>query len=260
MEHKELSRNDLKETLEYLYQKYNNPSFIELDPISIPHQFSKQEDIEIAGFLVSIIAWGNRKMIVRNGNRMVDFMERRPYHFVMNHTPQQLEELNCFVHRTFNGIDFTNFISLLRRFYQSYGSMGKFFEDNWLESSDLRVVISRFREVFFNDETPPRTMRHLSNIDRGAACKRICMSLRWFVRKDNNGVDFGLWKKIPSSALYLPLDIHSARVGREFGLLQRKQNDWRAVEEITQNLRVFDSNDPVKYDYSLFGVGVNGGK
>lgn len=248
---------ELKDTLEYLYDKYNNPLFIELDPISIPHKFSRKEDIEISGFLASVIAWGNRKMIVRSANKMIDFMGGEPYNFVMNHAEEDLLPLSNFVHRTFNGEDFICFIKALRNMYNNYVSLGNFFETNYLQSSDIRVVISRFRSVFFEGIDSPHSYKHLSNIDKKAACKRICMLLRWFVRDDCRGVDFGIWNKIPKSALYIPLDVHSGNVGREFGLLTRKQNDWKSVEELTDRLRYFDKSDPAKYDYSLFGLGVN---
>lgn len=252
-----MKKQDLRETLEFLHDKYNNPSFIELDPISIPHRFSDKLDIEISGFLASVIAWGNRKMIVRSANKMVDLMQGRPHWFLMNHSEEDLIPLNDFVHRTFSGQDFVCFIRALKNIYANYGSLGDFFENNYAQCSDIRVVMSRFRSVFFDDIDSPRSHKHLSSIDKKAACKRLCMLLRWFVRDDEKGVDFGIWKKIPSKALYLPLDIHSGNVGREFGLLSRKQSDWKAVEEITANLREFDVNDPVKYDYALFGVGVN---
>ncbi len=252
-----MNNTDLKDNLEFLYEKYNNTSFIELDPISIPHKFSTKEDIEIAGFLASIIAWGNRKMIVRNANKMMDLMWGEPHKFIMNFAEEDLIPFSTFVHRTFNYEDFICFVRALRNIYKNYGSLGDFFENNYLQTSDIRIVMSRFRNVFFEGIDSQRSYKHLSNIDKKAACKRLCMMLRWFVRQDNMGVDFGIWKQIPSSALYLPLDIHSGNVGREFGLLERKQNDWKAVEEITTRLREFDANDPVKYDYSLFGLGVN---
>ena len=252
-----MKKEELKDTLEFLYDKYNNPSFIELDPISIPHQFSDKMDIEIAGFMASVIAWGNRKMIVRSANKMMELMDGRPYWFVMNHREEDLIPLTDFVHRTFNGIDFQCFVKSLRNIYINYGSLGDFFQNNYQQCSDIRVVLSRFREVFFEGIDSPRSHKHLSSIDKNSACKKMCMLLRWFVRNDNRGVDFGIWDKIPTKALYLPLDLHSGNVGREFGLLTRKQNDWKAVEEITEELRKFDINDPVKYDYALFGLGVN---
>ena len=253
----QISDIELKETLDFLYDKYNDVSFIELDPISIPHKFTEKKDIEISGFLSSIIAWGNRKMIVRSANRMMDMMGGEPYRFVMEHSEEDLIPLSQFVHRTFNGDDFICFIKSLRNLCVKHGSLGGFFENKYLETGDIRVVMSLFRQEFFEAVDSPRSHKHLSNIDKKAACKRLCMLLRWFVRNDGRGVDFGIWSKIPSSALYLPLDVHSGRVGREFGLLTRKQDDWKSVEEITLRLRDFDINDPVKYDYSLFGLGVN---
>ncbi len=253
----QINDTELKETLDYLYEKYNDVSFIELDPISIPHKFTNKNDIEISGFLSSVIAWGNRKMIVRSANRMVDLMEGEPHRFVMEHSDEDLISLSKFVHRTFNGEDFICFIKSLRHLCEKHGSLGDFFENNYQQTKDIRVVMSLFRQEFFEATDSPRSHKHLSNINKKAACKRLCMMLRWFVRNDNRGVDFGIWTKIPSSALYLPLDVHSGNVGREFGLLTRKQDDWKAVEEITSRLRDFDIDDPAKYDYSLFGLGVN---
>lgn len=248
---------ELKELLDALSERYNNPSFIEEDPVSIPHRFSLREDIEISGFLSATIAWGNRRSIVKNGNRMMEMMGDEPYRYIMESSPAERHEMSNFVHRTFNGNDFICFLNALSHIYQTKGGIGTFFENEYEKTGDIRIVIHHFRSLFFSCEHPQRAEKHLSSIAKGAACKRINMYLRWMVRQDSNGVDFGLWKKIPSSALYLPLDVHSATVGRGLGLLERKQNDWKSVEEITTNLRTFDADDPVKYDYALFGAGVN---
>lgn len=249
---------ELKELLESLVERYNNISFIEDDPISIPHQFETEEDIEISGFLVSTIAWGNRKSIVKNGNRMVNMMGGEPFRFVMEADEIELAEMSNFVHRTFNGGDFIYFLKSIRNIYKNHNGIGGFFQEEYLKCGDMREVIKKFWNLFFELEHQRRVEKHLSSISKGAACKRLNMYLRWLVREDSHGVDFGLWKKIPSSALYLPLDVHSGNVGRELGLLQRTQNDWKSVEEVTKNLRLYDIEDPVKYDYALFGVGVNG--
>lgn len=251
-------RETVAELLEQLHDRYNSPDFIEDDPIAVPHRFARREDIEIAGFLASTIAWGNRKMIVRNGHRLMALMDDDPHDFVMHASPQEMECLRRFVHRTFNGDDLTTYVVSLRRIYREYGEIGAFFEREYIREGDLRPVLSRFREVFFCGEHPSRTEKHLSSIDKGAACKRLNMYLRWMVRRDDRGVDFGLWTQIPASALYLPLDVHTASMGRALGLLLRRQNDWRAVEEITGALRNFDPTDPVRFDFALFGAGMDG--
>ncbi len=245
-----------KEFLEELVDRYNCSDFIADDPISVPHRFTNRNDIEIAGFLSATIAWGNRKSIVKNCSRMMTLMDNAPEDFVVNSTEAELLHLGDFVHRTFNGADFIYFIKALKNIYLNHGGIGLFFEKCYSESQDIRVCLSKFHDIFFEIEHPDRVRRHLSSIDKKSACKRMNMFIKWMVRKDDSGVDFGIWD-IPSSALYLPLDVHSSNVGRMLGLLTRKQNDWKAVEEITASLRKFDANDPVKYDYALFGAGVN---
>lgn len=254
-----MTNTELKELLDELYIRYNNPSFIEADPISIPHMFEKDEDREIAGFLAATIAWGNRKMIVRNARRMVDLLEGEPYRFIMEAGPEDMKGLSCFVHRTFNGSDFICFVTALQNIYRNDGGMRSIFENSYKASGDIRTALHDFRNIFFETEHLPRAERHLSSIAKNSACKKVNMFLRWMVRKDVYGVDFGIWNGIPASALYIPLDVHAGNVGRELGLLERKQNDWKAVEELTASLREFDREDPVKYDFSLFGVGVNKG-
>lgn len=247
---------ELRELLEELHDKYNDVSFIESDPISIPHAFSAKEDIEIAGFLAAAIAWGNRKAIVKSGNRMMEYMDGAPYDFTMNSSDAELAGLETYVHRTFNGGDFADFVKALRRMYTVHGGIGGFFERGYAASGDIRTVLSDFRREFWSCDHRPRAEKHVSSIDRGASCKRLNMYIRWMVRRDGRGVDFGLWKSIPASAIYMPLDIHSGNTGRALGLLDRRQNDWRAVEELTASLRGFDPLDPVKYDFSLFGAGI----
>jgi uncharacterized protein (TIGR02757 family) len=265
----------LKELLERLHERYNTAAFVADDPISIPHRFfdsegagvqSRAKDIEIAGFLAATIAWGNRKVIVKSAGRMIDLMDGAPHDFVMNASAGELDGVSGYVHRTFNGGDLRAFVLALRHIYSEFESMRAFFEEEYIRSisdsetgdGDLRKVIARFREEFFTPPHAPRCEKHLGSIASGAACKRTNMFLRWMVRRDDRGVDFGLWKGIPPSALYLPLDVHSAATARSLGLLQRRANDWRAVEEVTARLREFDPADPVKYDFALFGAGIDG--
>ncbi len=248
----------LKELLENLYDRYNLPEFIPDDPISVPHRFTERADREIAGFFAATIAWGNRRSIVRNGHRMMLLMDNAPADFVRHASERELAQLTSFVHRTFNGHDLRDFVLGLRGFEARYGGLGAFFEQRYETHRDLRPVLAEFRREFFTAPHAPRCEKHLSSIERGAACKRLCMYLRWMVRRDDRGVDFGLWRRIPMSALYLPLDLHVGVTGRALGLLLRRQNDWRAVEEITSRLREFDAEDPVRYDFSLFGAGMDG--
>lgn len=248
----------MRELLERLHDRYNNESFIEADPISVPHSFTRPVDREIAGFLAATIAWGNRRAIVQSAHRMMRYMDNAPEDFVRNATEADMEYLRTYVHRTFNGVDFQDFVRGLRHIITEWGSVGNYFESRYKEHGDLRPVFSDFRRDFFAVEHDPHCEKHLSSIDKGAACKRLCMYLRWFVRDDDRGVDFGLWRGIPMSALYMPLDIHTGRMGRNLGLLSRKQSDWKAVEELTASLRELNADDPVRYDYSLFGLGISG--
>ncbi|MGN0007016.1 MAG: TIGR02757 family protein [Alistipes sp.] len=252
------SREQLRETLEYLYDKYNRPEFVEADPISVPHAFARLEDKEIAGFLAATIAWGNRKAIVRSARRMMDYLDNEPYDFVCNASPTELARLQTYVHRTFNGNDLTDFVLALRGVCRKWGSVGEMFQSLYEESGDMAKVLSAVRREFFAADHNRHCEKHFSSIDKGAACKRLNMYLRWFVRNDGRGVDFGAWRRIPMSALYLPLDVHSGNMGRALGLLTRKQSDWKATVEITAALRTFDAEDPVRYDFSLFGAGIDG--
>lgn len=254
----DMSREEMRELLERLHDRYNNESFIEADPISVPHSFTRPVDREIAGFLAATIAWGNRRAIVQSAHRMMRYMDNAPEDFVRNATETDMEYLRTYVHRTFNGVDFQDFVRGLRHIITEWGSVGNYFETRYEEHGDLRPVFSDFRRDFFAAEHDAHCEKHLSSIDKGAACKRLCMYLRWFVRHDDRGVDFGMWRRIPMSALYMPLDIHTGRMGRNLGLLNRKQSDWKAVEELTASLRELCANDPVRYDYSLFGLGISG--
>lgn len=248
----------LRELLETLYDRYNRPEFIALDPISVPHRFEGREDREIAGFLSATIAWGNRRAIVGNACRMMQYMDNAPADFVRNASQEELASLTACVHRTFNGDDLIAFVRQLRALCARYGSLGAFFEGRYVAEGSIPAVLSAFRREFFAEPHPARCEKHLSSIDKGSACKRLNMYLRWMVRRDDRGVDFGLWRTIPMSALYLPLDLHSGAVGRDLGLLVQRQNDWQATEEITRRLRTFDSEDPVRYDFALFGAGIDG--
>lgn len=247
--------NDLKDFLDEMVVKYNNPNFIDTDPIQIPHQFELKEDIEISGFLTATIAWGNRKMIIKNANRMMNLLGNSPYDYVMTYNHDRTDELSEFVHRTFNGIDFQYFISALKNIYTNHGGLEKVFSNNATEDSVL-PAITQFKELFFSMEHPSRTTKHISDPARGSAAKRLNMMLRWFCRQDNKGVDFGIWKDIKPSQLSCPLDIHSGNVARKFGLINRKQNDVKALNQLDTNLRMLDPMDPVKYDFALFGLGV----
>ncbi len=247
-----LSEQELHDFLENRYQTYHNSSFIESDPISIPHLFSKKEDIEVIGFIVATIAWGQRKTIIQNGHTLVNQMDQHPYDFVMNASVKEINALKGFKHRTFQFDDLKHFILALRNIYQNHGGMEAVFS---VHTDPLNRIL-HFRKIFFEVDHLPRTEKHVSNPSKGASAKRINMFLRWMVRTNQAGVDFGLWKNIQTNSLLCPLDVHTANVSRKLGLLKRTQNDWQAVEELTQRLQKMDAHDPVKYDFALFGLGV----
>lgn len=246
---------ELKQFLNEKVSQYNQPKFIESDPIQIPHQFSKKEDIEIAAFLTATIAWGKRPMIIKNANKMMAIMENSPHDFILNYQQKDLDKINNFVHRTFNITDFTFFIKALRNIYQNHDGLESVFSKN-IQDNTMQNSIHQFKKVFFEIEHPIRTTKHVSDPMKGSAAKRINMYLRWMVRQDNTGVDFGIWKSISPAVLSCPLDVHSGNVARKLGLLTRKQNDWKALSELDVNLRKLDKNDPTKYDFALFGLGV----
>ena len=250
-----MTPNELKSFLDEKVALYNNPNFIQSDPIQIPHQFSIKEDIEIAAFLTATIAWGNRKMIITNATKMMDAMGDSPFDFVMNHQEYHLEKLENFVHRTFNATDFVSFIKGLQHIYKNHNGLESVFAKNQ-EAASMQKSISEFKKTFFEIDHQNRTQKHLSDPLNNSAAKRINMFLRWMVRNDNTGVDFGIWKTIPTAALSCPLDVHSGNVARKLGILTRKQNDGKALLELDTNLRLFDKNDPAKYDFALFGLGV----
>jgi uncharacterized protein (TIGR02757 family) len=249
------SFSDLKEFLEEKYDLYNRESFITTDPIQIPRIFSKKEDVEIAGFLSASIAWGQRPTIIRNAKWLVDRMDQQPYEFILNASNPDFEVFKQFKHRTFNGDDCIFFLKSLQNIYKNHGGLENVFAKGADDSGTVKGALAYFRKIFFEAEHFDRSQKHISNVMKKSSAKRLNMYLRWMVRNDDRGVDFGLWDKISSADLYLPLDVHTGNVGRKLGLLTRKQNDWQAVEEITENLRKFDSADPIKYDYALFGLG-----
>lgn len=253
----DLSAKALKEYLDEKSDFYNHPGFIPDDPISIPHQFTIKEDIEIAGFLTATIAWGNRKSIVKNANRLIELMDFAPYEFIMGFKESDLKIFSSFVHRTFNGIDCIFFLESLSNIYKYNGGMEAVFSEPIQNGMSVKEAIINFRQVFFDLPHLHRTEKHVANPLSNSSAKRINMFLRWMVRDDNRGVDFGIWKKIKSADLFCPLDVHSGNVARKLGMLSRKANDWKSVEELTNVLRKMDENDPIKYDFALFGLGVN---
>lgn len=250
-----MNQIDLKSFLDEKVILYNRPHFIESDPIQIPHLFSQKEDIEIAGFLSATIAWGNRTMIIKNSHKMMDLMGNSPYDFVMSHTEKDLDQLESFVHRTFNSQDFISFIRSLQHIYKNHHGLEAVFA-NHQELHSMQKSISEFKKVFFEIPHQYRTQKHISDPMKGSAAKRINMFLRWMCRQDNKGVDLGIWKSISPSRLSCPLDVHSGNIARKLGLLTRKQNDSKALLELDTNLRLLDPNDPSKYDFALFGLGV----
>ena len=249
--------SEIKVFLEEKYLQYNNPSFIASDPISIPHIFTDRHDREISGFLTAAIAWGRRDLILRSSLKMIELLENSPYEFITKAGETEIDRMERFVHRTFNGSDFIYFIKGLRHIYSNYNSLEDVIVEGMKESNSLKEGISSLRSSFFSLQHARRNEKHFADVMGGAAGKRLNMFLRWMVRKDNHGVDFGMWDKIDSSMLYIPLDLHSGNTARRLGLLTRKMNDWKAVEELTDILREFDPADPVKYDFALFGLGVN---
>ena len=250
-----LNQAELKEFLDDKVNKYNNINFIESDPISIPHSYSLKEDIEISGFMAATISWGNRKMILRNAKRMMELMGNSPYDFIMNHEDVHLEKLKGFVHRTFNSDDFVYFLKALQNIYRQKGGLETIFK-SYQTPDSLLPAIHEFHKIFFELSHEKRTERHLSDPFKGSAAKKLNLYLRWMVRNDNRGVDFGLWKSISPSILSCPLDVHSGNVARKLGLITRNQNDSKAVSELDNALRKMDKEDPVKYDFALFGLGV----
>lgn len=247
----------LKALLDKKYEKYHVNGFIQHDPVSIPHLYKKKQDVEIAAFITATISWGNRKSIISNSRLLFENMDHAPYDFIINHTDKDLQKFEHWCHRTFMFSDLMGFIAFLQHHYSS----SKTLEDAFLINGKFTSVkegITMLGNRMFNGNLDilSRTQKHVSSPEKGSACKRLNMFLRWMVRPAAGGVDFGLWKKIPKSALMMPLDVHVDRVARQLGMLQRKQSDWKSVEELTAFCRVMDKEDPVKYDYALFGMGL----
>lgn len=250
--------NDIKGFLDEKVELYNQPGFITNDPISIPHRFSKKQDIEISGFFAAILAWGQRKTIINKCLELFEKMDNAPHEFLMNHQEDDLKPFLSFKHRTFNDVDTLYFIHFLTWFYKKYDSLEQaFLLGQNGEIDAMESILSRFHEFFFSlPDAPSRTRKHIATPARKAACKRITMYLRWMVRKDSKGVDFGIWDQIKPAQLICPCDLHVDRVARKLGLITRKQTDWLTALELTEQLRTFDPRDPVKYDFALFGLGI----
>jgi uncharacterized protein (TIGR02757 family) len=251
-----MKSNELRSFLDQQVAIYNQPDFISDDPVSIPHQFSKRQDIEIAGFIAAVFSWGNRRTIINKSNEFLTLIDRAPHDFLINHTESDLKRLERFTHRTFQPTDALYFIEFLSHHYRQHNSLETAFSTE-LPSMEHRLI--HFHDQFFGlDHVPNRTRKHVPSPVRKSTCKRLNMFLRWMVRRDNKGVDFGIWSTIEPSELMCPIDVHVSHVARGLGLLHRKQNDWLAVVELTANLKKLDAEDPVKYDYALFGLGVTG--
>jgi len=252
-----MNKNDLKNFLDDCVEKYNRPSFLDSDPISVPHRFSKKQDIEIAAFWTAMLAWGQRKTIINKANELFDLMDGAPHDFMLNHEELDRKRFLNFVHRTFQATDTLHFLQFFQWFYQSNDSLEvAFLTKIKMEDGHVGSGLEGFRELFFSlPDSPKRTQKHIPSPTTKSTCKRLNMFLRWMVRSDDRGVDFGLWKNIRPAQLLVPLDVHVERFARKFGLLERKQTDWLAVLELTERLREFDPEDPVKYDFALFGLG-----
>lgn len=250
-----MNKTELKTFLDEKVTQYNNPEFIDSDPIQIPHLYHLKEDIEISGFLAATIAWGNRKMIIKNAERMMELMGNSPYDFIMSHEEHHLDNFDGFVHRTFNSIDFQYFIKALKHIYTNHEGLENIFQ-TYSTPDSLQPAIHQLKKIFFELPHLARTTKHMSDPMKGSASKRLNMWLRWMIRNDKAGVDFGIWKSISPSILSCPLDVHSGNVARKLGLIHRKQNDAKALTELDTSIREMDKNDPVKYDFALFGLGV----
>ena len=252
----ELSAEQLRHFLDHKVAQFNGAEFIESDPVSIPHRYTQSGDREVAAFFAAILAWGNRKSILNSAQDLMQRMDNAPMEFVLHHTPSDLKRLRTFVHRTFNGQDAQYFVRALQSIFQEYGSMEPLFAAYMNRDGDTAQTIHHFRNRFLQIDPTSRTAKHVSDPLKGSAAKRIQLFLRWMVRKDHHGVDFGIWKSCSPSALCIPLDVHVGNVARSLGILKRTQHDWKAVMELTQHLRSFDPADPIKYDFALFGLGV----
>lgn len=251
------SRQQLFELLESKVEQFNKPDFISDDPVSIPHGFSKKQDIEISGFFAAVLAWGQRATIIRKCKELMIMMDNDPYKFVLHHSTKDLKPFLDFKHRTFNPTDTLYFIAFLKSFYKKHDSLAAaFFVEESAENVEEALI--QFQQIFFSlEDAPGRTRKHIPSPERKSTCKRLNMYLRWMVRQDKKGVDFGLWKEINPAQLICPCDLHVDRVGRMLNLISRKQTDWQTALELTSNLKRFDPLDPVKYDFALFGMGVS---
>jgi len=248
-----MNKKQLKEFLDTKVDFYNQPSFITADPISIPHLFTKKQDIEIAGFFASIFAWGNRTTIINKAKELMQLMDMAPYEFVRSHDEKDLKRLLGYKHRTFNDTDLLYFVEFFKHHYRHHKSLETAFTRH---GHTAEKMLTGFHHYFFSlEDIPERTRKHIATPERNSTCKRLNMYLRWMVRRDDKGVDFGIWKNISPAQLICPLDVHVARVARQLGILKRKQNDWETALELTEYLRTLDKNDPVKYDFALFGLG-----
>lgn len=254
------SHNDLKKFLDQKVNQFNNPSFIKEDPVCIPHLFTKKQDIEIAGFFAAIFAWGIRKTIINKGKALLQLMDNTPYDFCLHHSDSDLKKIERFCHRTFNDTDLLYFVSFFKFHYSKHLSLETaFFNHRTMQQSNnvVECALNYFYQYFFSLEfVPARTKKHIASPQKNSSCKRLNMYLRWMIRNDKRGVDFGIWKKILPAQLICPVDLHVARVAKHFNLIQRKQVDWLAAIELTEQLKKFDKSDPVKYDFALFGLGI----
>ena len=249
---------DLKDLLDFYVEKFNRPSFIGDDPICIPHAFTKAEDIEIAGFWTAVFSWGQRKTIINKARTLLKLMDDSPYDFTVNHTPSDRRRFETFVHRTFQYTDTLYFLRFTQHYYRQHSSLEEIFlKSNELSGDRIHEGLKRLHHTFFDlEDAPKRTRKHISTPERGSTCKRLNMFLRWMVRQDDNGVDFGIWKRLRPKELQIPLDVHVDRIARRLKLISRKRTDWLTVTELTEKLKRFDSQDPTKYDFALFGLGV----
>lgn len=252
-----MNSNELKDFLDEKVAQYNQPGFIPNDPVCIPHDFTKKQDIEIAGFLAAVFAWGQRKTIINKSREFLHLMGNEPHRFVLNYSEDDLEPILDFKHRTFNSTDALYFLHFFRWFYERHDSLEEAFTKGLSENALMEARLIHFFELFFSlPDHPIRTYKHIPNPARKSACKRINMFLRWMVRQDDRGVDFGIWKTIKPNHLICPCDLHVDRVARKLGLIKRKQTDWQTALELTENLKKLDAQDPIKYDFALFGLGV----
>jgi uncharacterized protein (TIGR02757 family) len=251
-------QKNLKDFLDRKAEEYNRPAFIETDPVCIPHAFKKKQDIEISGFFASIFAWGNRTTIINKSRELMQLMDNAPHEFCLNLNNAGRKRLSAFKHRTFNDTDLLYFVELLHHHYKKNKSLESAFS-RWMAANDpdTGAALTGFHHYFFSlPHVPGRTKKHIASPEKNSTCKRLNMFLRWMVRTDRKGVDFGIWKSISPSQLVCPVDVHVARVARHFKLIERKQVDWLTAIELTNELKKLDPQDPVKYDFALFGLGV----